>query len=244
MQQRQWWWLLLGAMTAGALGASVPHMHGPSAGEAAKFDPALYKIAPFLYDLRYHPYASLPASERTGALDPHCPQANGLFPHPRDCGLFISCAHGRGCVMECPATLQFNSTLSICMYQWMVQCTLDASVDVKDWPLPRSCADIVASGQTPAPVPGPAAVSHRPPNPLFPAPCTCPQGGDLGRPHGPGGPGGSVGPEGPGGSVGPGGPGGSIGPGGPGGSIGPGGPGGSIGPGGPGGSIGPGEIGR
>ena len=62
--------------------------------------------------------------DENAIVEPYCVAPNGLFPHPTNCGLFILCGYGRGCIMECPHTLHFSPELRICTWPEEAQCSI------------------------------------------------------------------------------------------------------------------------
>jgi len=123
---------------------------------------------PELYSLEQHPFYRLPPAALR-SLPPHydCPARNGLFRHPQDCGLFISCANSIGCVMPCPEGLRFDNQLKVCVWPFNTVCDDSSYVD----PAPIFCDDMHNA------VEGVTTTTQRPTNPLVPTQkptCTCP----------------------------------------------------------------------
>lgn len=56
-----------------------------------------------------------------------CPDEEGLYPHPRNCGQFIQCAHRYPYLFDCPSPLHFNERLKVC-----------------DWPAAAGCSEGVS----------------------------------------------------------------------------------------------------
>ncbi|KAJ8312453.1 hypothetical protein KUTeg_009826 [Tegillarca granosa] len=51
-----------------------------------------------------------------------CPQASGMFPHPRDCSKFLNCFQRIPYVQECPPRLVFNPKSEMCEKRTNVNC--------------------------------------------------------------------------------------------------------------------------
>ncbi|CAG0882026.1 unnamed protein product [Cyprideis torosa] len=70
-------------------------------------------------------------------VSPHhslCPEATGLFPHPRDCRRYVNCWNWRATIQGCGYRLVFNPSKRYCDYEWNYNCSSPAVTTTTEAP--------------------------------------------------------------------------------------------------------------